>query len=964
MTVEARRPRRATTATPGPPATPSPATTAPSPAPPATAANQPFAPLSTVTSNEIGASTGQSFGNLLFTTPGATSAGLAPGVGRPILRGLADAKVRIQENGVGTVDVSDIAQDHAVPIDPLALQRTEIFRGPEALRFGSQAIGGIVDASNNRIPTAAPAGGVAAEMRAATTTVDRGWESGLLLDAGDRNVAVHADVYGRNAGNYAIPSYPYLVPPNPAPVVNGEQPNSALHSEGAAVGGSYLFGSGGYAGVAISRFASDYHVAGIASAKDQQHNRLEQTKISSKGEFHPDAPAVAAIRYWAGYSDYKHDEIDQTGLGFEEIGASFKNRTSEGKAEFEFAPLSTPIGASTTTIGAQGTYQQLDTSGQAILFPATTKNAAGYLFNEIRHTDTLRTQVAGRIETVNVSGTSVAFPSDFLPLPDILTSSPATRSFTPKSISFSAIKDLPSWLAASLTLQRIERAPRALELFAEGADDSEKTFKIGDPNLKIETGNTAEIGLKRTAGDFRFDAKAYYAYYDQFIFAQTTGTLCDANFSSCGTGTNYIQVAYGQRNAIFRGGELAWQWDVTPLSNGTFGLDGQFDAVRATFTDGSNVPRIPPMRGGGGAYWRNGEWFVRMGLLHAFAQNDFAAFDTPTPGYNLLKLQIERHRFWKDSPWGPVDVTSGIIGDNLLNADVRNSVQFHKDEILQPGRNFKFFVNVKYGGDAPSGRPDARAAAGNAYSAPVTYKAPVFAPAWNWTGPYLGGNAGYGWGRTIAESALNGAAGNPLFGGKPSSRLDGAILGGTAGYNWLAGVWVAGIEGDLQYPSQRASLAFVCPGNVCNPALAPLDPLVTASLEHKLGWLATLRGRLGATVSPDTLAYVTAGVPLGAITVAGTVSGFDAAGNAIGTGFSSQTIRAGWTIGVGLERHLTGNWTGKIEYLHMDFGSIRTFPMNATATVAADFNSRIADDLLRVGFNYKLEPAAVVAARN
>jgi len=697
MTVQTTRWRRAATvpARPAPPTTASPPPTNAQPAA-ASPFDQPFAPLSVIGSNQTQGNTGQSFGNLLFTMPGATSADLAPGVGRPILRGFADAKVRVQENGVGTVDVSDIAQDHAVPIDPLALERTEIFRGPQALRFGSQAVGGIVDASNNRIPTAAPAGGVTAEMRAAATTADKGWENGLLLDAGDRNVAVHADVYGRNARDYAIPSYPYLVPPNPLPVINGEQPNSALHSEGAAVGGSYLFGSGGYAGVAVSRFASDYHVAGIASARNQQHNRLEQTKISSKGEFRPDFLAIAAIRYWAGYSDYKHDEIDQTGLGFEEIGATFKNRTSEGKVEFEFAPLSTPIGASISTIGAQATHQQLDTSGQAILLPATTTNAAAYLFNEMRHTDTLRTQVAGRIETVNVGGTSVTFPSDLLPPPNNLRSSPAARSFMPKSISFSAIKDLPSWLAAGLTLQRIERAPRALELFAEGPDDSEKTFKIGDPNLNVETANTAELGLKRTAGDFRFDAKAYYTYYDQFIFAQATGNLCNANFSSCGAGTNYIQVAYGQRDAVFRGGELAWQWDVTPLSNGTFGLDGQFDTVRATFTDGSNVPRIPPMRVGGGAYWRNDAWFVRMGLLHAFAQNDFAKFDTPTPGYNLLKLQIEHHRFWKDSPWGPVEVTSGIVGDNLLNADVRNSVQFHKDEILQPGRNFKFFVNVKY----------------------------------------------------------------------------------------------------------------------------------------------------------------------------------------------------------------------------------------------------------------------------
>ena len=58
-------------------------------------------------------------------------------------------------------------------------------------------------------------------------------------------------------------------------------------------------------------------------------------------------------------------------------------------------------------------------------------------------------------------------------------------------------------------------------------------------------------------------------------------------------------------------------------------------------------------------------------------------------------------KFLKYSPWGPVEITTGIAGDNLLNVDIRNSTQFHKDEILLPGRNFKFFLNVKYG-DGPA----------------------------------------------------------------------------------------------------------------------------------------------------------------------------------------------------------------------------------------------------------------------
>jgi iron complex outermembrane recepter protein len=194
--------------------------------------------LNTITSNQIQASQAQSFGDLFFTLPGATSAGLAPGVSRPVLRGLDDFRVRVQENGIGSMDVSDYGQDHGVPIDPLAVQKIEIYRGPEALRFGSQAVGGIVEATNNRIPFAAPLGGWQTQFKAATSTVDRGLEGGALFDAGTRDFAVHANFYGRHGSDYFVPSYPYLFPPDPALPFNGKQPNSSLHSEGQAAGGS------------------------------------------------------------------------------------------------------------------------------------------------------------------------------------------------------------------------------------------------------------------------------------------------------------------------------------------------------------------------------------------------------------------------------------------------------------------------------------------------------------------------------------------------------------------------------------------------------------------------------------------------------------------------------------------------------------------------------------------------------
>jgi iron complex outermembrane recepter protein len=104
---------------------------------------------------------------------------------------------------------------------------------------------------------------------------------------------------------------------------------------------------------------------------------------------------------------------------------------------------------------------------------------------------------------------------------------------------------------------------------------------------------------------------------------------------------------------------------------------------------------MPPHRLGTGIYYRDSNWFARLNLLHAFAQREFAAFDTPTPGYNLLNAEV-RYTFKLDE-YGSVvpEMTIGIRGENLLNDDVRLSSSVKKDEVLQPGTNARLFGIVK-----------------------------------------------------------------------------------------------------------------------------------------------------------------------------------------------------------------------------------------------------------------------------
>jgi iron complex outermembrane receptor protein len=157
-----------------------------------------------------------------------------------------------------------------------------------------------------------------------------------------------------------------------------------------------------------------------------------------------------------------------------------------------------------------------------------------------------------------------------------------------------------------------------------------------------------EIGLRPPRGDIRFEATAFHTRYQGFIYKRLTGNSCGDEFDSCiaGPGEELRQIAFDQKNATFTGAEFIAQLDLAPVAGGVFGVDGQYDVVRARFTDGTNVPRIPPQRLGGGLYWRDGNWLARVNLLHAFAQTETADEETSTPGYNLLNATLSyTHRF-------------------------------------------------------------------------------------------------------------------------------------------------------------------------------------------------------------------------------------------------------------------------------------------------------------------------------
>ena len=268
--------------------------------------------------------------------------------------------------------------------------------------------------------------------------------------------------------------------------------------------------------------------------------------------------------------------------------------------------------------------------------------------------------------------------------------------------------------------------------------------------------------------------------------------------------------------------------------------------------------------------------------------------------------------------------------------------------------------------------------------APVYKAPPPAAPVANWTGFYLGGNLGYGWGNhemtetvTAGPNLLIVPPGSTLYGGAQSFDIDPRGFNGgiQAGYNWQFNQsWVWGIEADIQATNMKrtADCARSCNTNtaIASGILPALFPVTFSNYtdEQKLNWFGTVRGRLGYSNGPS-LFYVTGGLAYGEVERNSSVSGSSTflglfPLNTFSGSSSNKSVNTGWTVGGGVETALTAGWTLKVEYLYMDLGSVTdtlttvfgsSFLPFQSGTVAANrtVTGDLTENIVRVGLNYR-----------
>ncbi len=614
--------------------------------------------VDTVNREQILLHGGANLADALAQVPGVAGTGFATGASRPVIRGMDANRVKLLEDGLSSSDVSELGPDHGVPIDPLSARAIEIVRGAATLRYGSQAIGGVVNAINNRVPSVLPEKPGAVEVSGAYGSAANTGEGAALADARVGQLALHADGFYRTTDNYETPE--------------GIQANSWFRGAGFSGGGSYFFGPQDKSGVgaAYIHYDTRYGIPGEDAYID-----MRQDKALAKSSFDIGAGAWRTLNLDVGYADYVHDEKEPGGT----VLSTFKNIEWDSRAEAVFGAIG-PLSAS--ALGVQYTNRKFSALGEGadFLLPSTNESAAVFAFTEAPLGAQLNLQAAARIESARASGT---------PASDIA----ASRDFTPFSASLGGLYTVNETVRLGVTFSSAARAPAQIELYARGPHEATATLEFGDPALEIERSNSVEATLRLRRDAFEFDGAVWAARFDNYIYGSLTGRTCDEDGVCLDDDSAELQeLFYTQRGANFWGVEGKASTDLYSSPAGVFSTHALFDYVSAEFTGGGGpVPRIQPWRIGVGVDWTGKTFDLGAQAVYAGKRDDIAAEETPTEDYWELQAQ---------AAWRPIaekpDFELALVGRNLADEVQRNAIAINKDSVAAPGRDIRFVVRTAF----------------------------------------------------------------------------------------------------------------------------------------------------------------------------------------------------------------------------------------------------------------------------
>jgi iron complex outermembrane receptor protein len=618
-------------------------------------------PTAVVAGDELRRQIAASIGETLSQELGVSSTYFGPSASRPVIRGLGGDRVQVLQDGVASLDVSSLSQDHAVTLEPVVSQQIEIIKGPAALLYGSGAAGGLVNVVSNRVPlerAPRPVSG-AAEIRGDIATEER--TGAFSLEGGAGPVALHTDYFDRQTDDVEIPGFAQsdalrrgLLDEGATPdEVRGGLPNSASESRGGAFGAA-LIGDALKGGAAWSRYETRYGIPG----EDAAFIDMKQDRYDARAQLDLAGP-ITRVQFNGSFNDYTHTEFEAP----DEPGTVFIQDAHELRVAADHE-----LGRGWRgTLGAQYVDIDFQALGEEAFVPRSSTTATSIFAFEERHFERWTIELGARAERQEIAVDAATGLPDY--------------DKTAISLSAGAIWKLSDDHALALNLTRTQRNPQPAELYADGPHLAAQRFEIGDPDLDRETAVTADVSLRRSGENLQWTLSAYYNDYRDYVYASPTGDERD----------DLPVFAYLQDGAKFHGFEAEL---IVPLLR----RDGEHlemrlasDYVRGKLDGGANLPQIPPLRFGAGLHYEHGQWHVGAEAFYYDQQNEIAEHELPTGSFTLMDIDVS-YRIAQ----GTGSVFLFARGSNLLDEDARQHASPLKDIAPLPGRSLRLGVRAEF----------------------------------------------------------------------------------------------------------------------------------------------------------------------------------------------------------------------------------------------------------------------------
>ena len=639
-----------------------------------------FAVADTVVDQKRLAQGAVTIGEALSGETGISSNQFGAGSSRPVIRGQDGPRIKILQNSSENIDVSTLSPDHAVTVDPALAKQVEVIRGPSTLLFGAGTVGGLVNVTDSKLPTAMPEKGYEgnATLRYNTGSDEKLATAGVTLGLGDQ-VALRVEGLKREANDYIAPDY----------VHEGEKErrvdNTFAKGQTVNFGLSWIYDRG-FTGISYSNRQDQYglpghsheyescHLHGLSlhcgehdhdedghdhEDHDQDHAHeagpwidLKSERYDVRTELDDPFAGFKKLRAQASYTDYQHDEIEE-----DTIATRFKNKGYDGRLEL----VHNPLGAWEGVIGTQYGQQKLELTGEeAFLAPNTTKKWSVFALEHAQLND-VHVELAARVDQQKI---------------DIDDSSKKDFDGSAFSVSGAANWEFAPNYKLSLVTSHQERLPLAQELYADGGHFATNTYELGNDQLSKEKSNNVELGFHYDDNTFDYHVHVYHNWFDDYIYAQTLDRYKD-----------FRLVQYAQDKAKFYGAEAEAGYQISPI----YKLSVFGDYVRGKI-DNDNAPRVPAGRLGTKLNADfDDHWSGSAEYYHVFQQDKIAAYETDSRSYNMLNLGVAYSGNYSNVS----DYRVFLNANNLLDDQVYQHASF-LSTIPQVGRNFSVGVNFSF----------------------------------------------------------------------------------------------------------------------------------------------------------------------------------------------------------------------------------------------------------------------------